>query len=374
MRGLKLALAGLLTSVCAFSTTQVVVVDESNHTPVEGATVISNRGLILGITDIYGKINVLKDKDFPLTVRCIGYEPVTFSSASDTVVLQPAIYELSEITVKADERPIRKITSYAREFCSGATPSDTMQLYAEYMLVSYYDDQDKKVKGFKSSDRAKHPRAVKRFARFANSDGLDSVARPAHSDNVSSLTFYDLLVGIPYNSFPETDKIKSGSKTDSVMGKYSTYAHYRKTDNNYIVSYDKLANYENHIVSPMIFKIFGMTMDINRMQSTYIYQNTTDSVYSTEDFIYNSGTMHALAKGKMFKWILGKKDIEIDCYAEIYPVDIEYLTVDEYKEDRKDLKEKESIPFRTPKNLQPLPPAIERLIERVNKETIANSE
>lgn len=368
MRGLKLALAGLLISFNAFSDTPIQVLDGSCNSPVEGATVISDRGLILGITDRNGEIYVNKNKDFPLTVRSVGYDPLTVSMITDTILLHPAIYELSEVTVKADERPIRKITSYAREFCSGASPSDTMQLYAEYMLVSYFDDQNKKIKGFKGSDRAKHPRAVKRIARFSNSEGLDSISSPDDSDVVSSLSFYNFLVSIPYKDLPLREKIQSGSRTDSVMGKYSSYAQYKKTDRNYIVSYDKLADYENHMMSPMIFKIFGMTMDIDRMQSTFIYQNTSDSVYTTEDFIYNSGTIHALAKGKMFGLIFGKKDVEIDCYAEIYPVDIEYLSVEEYKEDRKDLKIKEEMPFQTPKNLQPLPPAIERLVERVNKE------
>ena len=240
------------------------------------------------------------------------------------------------------------------------------------MFVTYLDDLNKKVNGFKKGDRSLKPRAIKRYARFANSDGLDSVTKPSNSDNVSSLSFYNLLVGLPYNTFPETDRIKAGSKIDSVMGKYSTFARYRKTDSNYIVSYDKLANSENHRESPMLFKIFGMTMDIDRMQSTFVYHATSDSVYDTEDFILNSGNIHALAKGKMFKWLLGKKDIELDCYAEIYPVEIEYMTIDEYKEDRKELNEKHAIPFRVPKNIQPLPPAIQRMINRANEESKTN--
>lgn len=363
MKGFSLAFSILLVSFSVFSSNYVILKDKSNNTPVEGATIISDRGLILGITDQNGAIKVDIEKDFPLTVRCIGFESLTVQKVTDTIALEPATYELSEVTVKANERPIRKIISYAREFCSGATPNDTMQLFAEYMLVTYVDDLNKKVKGFKKGDRSLHQRSVRRFARFANSEGLDSVAKPSNSDNVSALSFYNLLVGLPYNTFPETDRIKAGAKIDSVMGKYSTLARYRKTDSNYIISYDKLANSENHRVSPMLFKIFGMTMDIDRMQSTFIYRNTSDSVYDTEDFIFNSGNIHALAKGKMFKWILGKNDIEIDCYAEIYPVEIEYMTIDEYKEDR---KEKEAIPFRVPKNIQPLPPAVERLIERIN--------
>ncbi len=368
MKGLTSTLALSMISLCAVaSSSPVIVIDVSNNACIEGATVISDRGMILGITDQKGHIKVEKEKDFPLTIRCVGFEPSTISQVADTIRLQPATYELSEVNVKAGERPIRKITSYAREYCSGATPSDTMQLFAEYMLISYIPIDGKKVKGFKSSDSGKWPIAARRYARFANTEGLDSVASPDKFDNVSSLSFYDLLVGIPYNSFPERNNIREGAKVDSVMGKFYNYALYKKNDNNYIISYDHLANEEKHSVSPMLFKIVGMTMDIDRMQSTYVYQNTLDSLYTTEDFIYNSGTIHALAKGKMFKWILGKKDVEVDCYAELYPVDIEYLSLEEYKEDRKERKDKSPVPFRKPKNLQPLSPSIERLVERVNK-------
>ncbi len=368
MNGLKSALALLMISFCAFATSpKVIVIDESNNAGIEGATVISNRGIILGITDREGGIKVEKEKDFPLTIRCVGFEPSTISQAADTIRLHPATYELSEVNVKAGERPIRKITSYAREYCTGASPNDTMQLFAEYMLINYVPIDEKKIKGFKSGDRAIWPMAARRFARFANSDGLDSVASPDKFDNVSHLSFYHLLVGVPFNSFPETEKIKSGAKVDSVMGKYYNSVLYKKTDNNYIMSYDYLANEEKHSVSPMLFKIVGMTMDIDRMQSTYIYQNSTDSLYTPESFIYSSGSVHALAKGKMFKWLLGKKDVEVDCYAELYPVNMEYLTIEEYKVDNKDRKDRTPIPFRKPQNLQPLPGAVERLVERVNK-------
>ncbi len=305
-------MALLMTSFGAVaSSSLVIVVDESNNAYIEGATVISDRGMILGITDQNGAIKVEKEKDFPVTIRCVGFEPSTISHSSDTIRLHPATYELSEVNVKAGERPIRKVTSYAREYCTGASPNDTMQLFAEYMLINYIPIDEKKIKGFKNGDRAICPMVARRFARFANSEGLDSVASPDKFDNISHLSFYHLLVGVPFNSFPETEKIKSGSKVDSVRGKYYNSVLYKKTDNNYIMSYDYLANEEKHRVSPMLFKIVGMTMDIDCMQSTYIYQNSTDSLYTPENFIYSSCSFHVLAKEKMFKWLLGKKDLDV---------------------------------------------------------------
>ena len=40
---------------------------------------------------------------------------------------------------------------YVREYSSGVTEKDTMQLFGEYMIVYYYPLK-KKVKGYKKSD------------------------------------------------------------------------------------------------------------------------------------------------------------------------------------------------------------------------------
>ena len=356
-----------LTTANAISASQkVFVVDAENSTPIEGATVISATGMIIGITDRTGAIRITADRDYPLEIRSIGYEPFRLTAHSDTAALSTTTYPLPEITVQADERPIMKLTSYAREYSSGATPSDTIQLYAEYMFVSYHTDDNKKMKGFKGGDRAIWPRAVRRYARYANSEGLDSVSRPDKHDNASFLSFYDFLIGAPVNSFPETDAIAAGAKTDSVMGKHYPFARYAKTNDSYFISYDKLADHKDHRVSPTIFKIVGMTMDIDRLQTAFQYRATNDSLYTLNDFLFCSGSLHAQAKGKMFKWMVGKKDLEVDCYAELYPVEIEYLTVDEYKEDRKEKKDRTPIPFNYPKHMQPFPLSIQKIIERTS--------
>lgn len=351
----------------SFASGRMIIVDSDSSTPIEGASVISERGMIIGITDKNGSITVASDKDFPLEIRSVGFEPTRIPELRDTVFIDRTTYALPEVTVRADERPIIKVVSYAREYCSAATPKDTMQLYADYMLVSYLPVNDKKVKGYKNSDGAIWPTVVRRYARFANSEGLDSVAKPDRFDNVSYLSYYDMLLGIPANSFPETDAIRAGSLTDSVMGKYSPYAIYRKSDDNYIITYDKLANYKEHRVSPTLFKMIGMTMDIDLLKSSFVYMATSDSLYTLDNFLYGTGSIHALAKGKMFKWMLGQKDFELDCYAELYPVEIEYLTVEEYKEDRKERKNRNPGPFKYPKGVQPLPVAVRRLVDRVSE-------
>lgn len=350
----------------SFAGSKICIVEADSSLPIEGASVISERGMIIGITDKDGYIAIESPKDLPLEIRSIGYEPMHLPELMDTVFLSRTTYSLPEITVRADERPIMKVVSYAREYCSGATPADTMQLFAEYMFVSYLPVNGKKIKGYKNGDGTLWPTAVRRLARFANSEGLDSVSKPDRYDNVSYLSFYNLLLGVPANSFPETEAIRKGSPTDTVMGKYSPHAIYRKTDDNYFISNDWLADNKDHRVSPTLFKIFGMTMDIDRLQSSFAYKATTDSLYTVDDFLYESGSIHALAKGKMFKWMLGQKDLEVDCYAELYPIEIGYLTPEEYKEDRKEQKDRTPVPFKYPKGLQSLPASVQRIVDRVS--------
>lgn len=355
-------------AVSSYASSPVIIFDRIEQTPVEGATVISDRGMILGITAQDGSIPVEPEKDYPLTIRCVGFKPLTISHPSDTIQLEAAVYELSEVAVCADERPIMKALYYVREYCSGATQTDTMQLYADYMMENYYPVERKKVKGYKSSDAYFNPVATRRAARFANSSGKDSIAVPDKFDNVSNLSFYHILLDFPCYSAIETEKIQKGATSDSIMGKYSLFCLYRKWDDKYSEFIDILGDHDGHKYSPNLFKLLGLTMDFDKLQTTYLYNSASDTIHSVHDFIYCSGAMHGIAKGKMYKFLLGSRNVDIDCWAELYPVDIQYLTVEEYTEERKERKKREKIPFREPKNLQPLPPAVQRIIDRVKKD------
>ncbi|MDE7345109.1 MAG: hypothetical protein K2N48_00015 [Muribaculaceae bacterium] len=372
MKGFKLVLTAIMMSISAYATIPVRILAGDSITPVEGATVISDRGLILGISDSSGAIYIDEKKDFPLTICCVGFEPVTIVNKTDTILLDPATYELTEITVNANERPIMKVLSYVREYCSGATQTDTMQLYAEYMVLNYYPVNEKKVKGYKSLDARFRSLAERRIARFTNSSGKDSIALPRKYDHVSYLSYYPLLVKFPNNPITEPESIRQGAQNDSIMGKFSLVELHKKTDNIYSVLYDRLGDHENHKWSPNLWKMFGLTTDLDKFQEALVYSNPSDSIHSIHDFIYCSGNMHGITKGKMFKMLLGSKNLELNCYAELYPVDIQYLTVEEYKEERTKKDELDMDFFIEPKNLHPLPPAIQRMIKRANDESKTN--
>lgn len=73
----------------------------------------------------------------------------------------------------------------------------------------------------------------------------------------------------------------------------------------------------------------------------------------------------------MFKRIFSvQQPIRINSYIEQYPVEITHLTVEEYKGQKEQRKDKTAgtIKVQKPESLTPLSPAVEQLIERVDRE------
>ncbi|MDE7393984.1 MAG: hypothetical protein K2M80_05880, partial [Muribaculaceae bacterium] len=172
---------------------ELVVVEMTDNTPLQGATVIGKSGLIVGLTNEKGEITSPPVSQYPLTIQYIGFKPVTIDAHTDTIALTPAEYSLSEIVVNPCERPIKRMTFYAREYASGATGSDTLQLFTEYMFEAFLVDSNTKVKGYKKKDSNLRLKNLKRYARYMNASGLDSIAKPDENDEITLLSWKDIL-------------------------------------------------------------------------------------------------------------------------------------------------------------------------------------
>ena len=339
----------------------MTIVDELDGTTLSGATVMGKSGLIIGITDSSGKISDPGKLQFPLSIRNIGYDPLSVAYFSDTVRLVPAVYSLNEIVVKSGERPIKRILCYAREYATGATGKDTLKLYSEYILEAFLKDEGKKVKGYKDADSSPKIRNVKRYAFFSDSEGRDSITTPDDKDDLTILSWQRILA-VPNISFRKRDMLTEGAVSDTIMGKHWPKNIVRNQNGIFSVKVDKLADNENHSWSPFFFKVIGMTMDVDNIQMSLAYQDNEAGEYSIDNYLYSTYSIHLQAKGKLFKWIFHTDEsIEMDSYIELYPVSIEYMTLEEYKQAR---SSKEEIPFQFPINLQPLPEAIQKLIDK----------
>ena len=361
-----LAVCGIVAAALGATAQGVVtVVDSSDRAPVAGASVISSSGLIVGFTDAAGTIKA-GERDYPLSVRCLGYEAATVSAPCDTVYMQDATFSLPEVVVSTEGRPITRVLTYAREYCTGATLTDTMQMYCEYMLEYFFADG--KVKGFNKSHESSISRRVRRYGRISNKCGLDSVMRPKYDDDITSLSFLQNMAILPNDPKEETDAMKGGELSDTVQGKYFPKFVYHKNDRFFIVDCDALADYKDHKWSPLFFKLFGLTMDMQSADWSLIYDVNQSGRYELRDLISGTYNLCVIGRGKLLKRMIGVKDpINIYCCIEQYPVDIARITVEEYMELKKDYYTRKEE-FRIPANVLPLAPAMQQLVDRVDRE------
>ena len=366
MKRSLLILLNILLSLSAMAGRIVIADRSADNQPVAGASVISSRGIILGATDAGGGIDVA-ESDFPLSIRCMGYEPLTAGTIADTIFLTTATYTLAELEVTPTDRPVTRAVAYAREYTTGATPSDTLQMLGEYMIEFFYADE--KLKGYSDKDNRPFILTERRYGRTVRSaEGVDSVMRPTSDDEVTAFAFLQYMASLPYKNIEETEALRLGALTDTVHGKYYPRYIYRKTPSLFTTDFDGLSEHKGHKWSPWFFKLFGMTMELQHVNRKESFRLSETGKYGLNDFIFGIYNVHLLGKGRLIKKYLNVKDpIGVDCYMELYPVEIEHLTVDEYKELKKNCKERKQN-FVTPANLQPLPPSIQLLLDRIERE------
>lgn len=336
------------------------VVDAADGSPVIGATVFGNSGVIKGLTGNNGNITIVA-AELPATIQCIGYEQTTASSADDTIRLRPTAYELKEIAISPADRPIKRVVCFAREYSSGLIGADTMQYYCEYMAEAFVADG--KVKGYRSYDSNPSFSSTKRYARIAKNSS-DSVFKPKSGDAITELAWANILAFLPDEKIEAPEAIKNGGEADTVPGKHGPKFIYRKKNGQFTKTADILSDHKNRKWSPLLFKLLGMTTDITMGSWTLAFADNGSNTYGIPEFMRGTYNMRLIGKGRWLKKAFGTKEpIEMDSYMEIYPLEITNLTVDEYKEARDEFV---SIPFRYPDGIQPLSPSIQALVDRID--------
>ena len=357
MRASLFAFLLLIALCCAAKT--LTVVDATDKSPLEMATVIGRSGMIIGVTDSRGVLAV-NYNELPVTIHCLGYETTKSSAENDTVLIAPAVYNLDELVFSAAERPIIRVICFCREYSTGTSGSDTLQLYSEYMTQSFLSY--KEIKGFKRGDY-QQKRKSSRFVGRIMKNGNDSIFLPKSDDEITLLSWSDLFNGVPGDTGKESRGIIAGHETDTIMGKFGPKIITRKKNGVYSIWTDYLADHNDHKWSPGIFKLLGLTLDLTSFNSTAAFAQSDDNIHNIYDFLSSTCNITILGRGKIFKKIFHvEKPILMESYFEIYPVSITHCTLEEYKELRKD---KEELPFQKPQDLAPLSPAVATLVERL---------
>lgn len=337
----------------------ISVVDADDGEAVSGASVFGRGGIILGMTDADGRIDGLSDEDFPVTVKCLGYETALGSADLTELRLTPVSYELHEVEVTPADRPIMRLVCYIREYSGSANATDTVQLYSEHMADFFIPVAE--VKKFKAQTR---PRILnsRLYARSCKRDGRDSVYRPGYRDD--TVSWIDMLE-LPVADVKESDAIRAGAGSDIRQGKYWIKQRSRKTDNIYTFTIDYLADNKDHRMSPALFKLLGFTLDFNELNTSWAYRPNKEGIYTPRDLVYGTMTMAVCGRGKWIKKAFNSDTpVDINGLFEIYPVESEYLTVDEAKALMRD--DTATMPMRQSPDVLPLPAATQRLVELVD--------
>lgn len=306
--------------------TTIKVVDNEDSSPVGYATVFGKTGCIIGMTDDNGFIVIQSDSDFPITIKCLGYESVGCDAPMPEVRLKHSLFELGEVVVTPVDRPVLRVLCYVREYVSGATSTDTLINFNEHMADFFLPTRDE-IKGFKTSSS---PRFLcsRLYSRMKNSSGLDSIFKPSHRDE----TFcWAGMVEMPSEVVAETEKIKNGAKLDTIPGKHGIKQLIRKTgESTYMIQADYLADSKKHKISPFIFKLLGMTIDFDELQGSWVYRCNEKGVYTAADVISGTFSLSVIGKGKWIKKAFkSSTPVRMYSFYEIYPVEVEYLSVDE---------------------------------------------
>lgn len=355
---LILSVIALLSAV-AGAAGRVIVIDNDSREPVAAATIFSQSGSILGMTDGDGSFEGASAHDYPLTVKCLGYLNGICQTACDTVSMTETTYGLGEVTVSTAERPILHVICYIREYSGGATSTDTIQTYAEHMADFYIPLT--KVKKFKSRRSPRILRSVI-YERKTDSSGLDSVYRPDfRRDDISWID----LVNMPEGTITESDAIRAGATGDSVAGKYGIREIMRKTDGAYIRNIDLLSDKKDHRWSPVIFKLLGMTIDLTGARTAWAYRANESGVYNAADILYGTFSIDVTGKGRWIKKAFRSSvPVLLHGFFEIYPVEVEHLSVDDAGEQ---LKNPPKVAMTRSQIATPLPPSIQSIVNRAKK-------
>lgn len=338
------------------ATTKVVIVDADSSSPLPAASVFSKGGAMLGITEDDGSFDRATPSDYPLTIRYLGYEAASFPEVSDTLRLSPVSLPLSEVEVTDNMAGIH-LVCYIRTFVSDLVEGDTVTIFSERMVD--YLLPLRKSKGFKKMES---PRQLRyRFSsRFKCKDGTDSVSRKIRESDYAWVLPGHLYDSMDVLEEPESLQDVSYGEDSVKLSKYVQRVF--KGGGNLTFNNDPLRDHKDHVWSPNMLKLLGMTIDIYEMEINDTYPINPSGKYRIYDLAMRSVAFGGKAKGKMLKWVLGTSEpFDIYSLMEIYPVDCTFITPEESQELKKTAPE---IEWRIPEIVPPLDAATLDMVSR----------
>ena len=335
------------------------VVDVMDDTPVSSATIFDAQGNVVGFTSSEGDFSDIPDSDYPITIRCIGYENIVVGQPKDTVLqMVPMIYELDEAVISAS-RDVMKQTFYVREYFTISSATDTITHFLEHMCDRYVP-ASKQVKFKKNDLRFRNTRCYK-YYQIGDQDSV------AVSNKPGSKVFLGLI---------ETEEVDASESFKGQMGVNRVYEekgksgilHSRKQNERIFTEYkDGLADKKGHIAHlPFLLNMMGLSMDAHQAYITHVYKANDASVYQPKDLIQAGVVVEVLGKGKLLRQMVNSDvPVKINFSIEYYVVSREYISKEQAKAEYKDKSLK--VPFEIPATVLQLSEATQLLIQRANQ-------
>lgn len=346
----------------SLSLNAIVIVDNLDNSPIIAASVFNSKGMLIGFSNENGEFRDAQSSDYPLQVRCIGYNNATVEEGAEEVRLDFCTYELPETSVLSNRDGMRVIF-YVREYLTTSLDSGKIVTYAENM-ADVFIPMRKKVKGFKSRF------FMKELNKRSYSKAIGNNGREKYKCNVEDPLhnfFFDMFE-IDISVVKETNRLAlKETGMDTVRAKDYLIVQ-RKTPSTFNCGYDELAYKKNHMYSPNLLKFLGMTTDFYEMFSTETFYRNGSHSYRVHDLFQVTASLSATCRGKWIKKAYKTNNaVKIKVRFELYPVEIQYITSEESKELQQNEKNVNPMPFRIPENVPALDDATRLLIEKAEK-------
>ncbi|MDE6526744.1 MAG: carboxypeptidase-like regulatory domain-containing protein [Muribaculaceae bacterium] len=337
-----------------------IVVDADDNTPLPKASVFDRYGKFAGLTSENGEMPPLDATDYPVSIRCIGYDTRTISRpASGRIRMYEKTYELPEAVVSSHRQEVLHLTGYLREFSTLTTYSDTVTLFREkavdYMLPKA---QNRKFRGW----RIPRVLASKSYYRFTDINGLDSV-----SDRFRQHFSWSDWVGIASRTDLPMALRGAELASDTTFGKYSRSLVWHRNGSRVDLDIDLLADTCNLHWAPGIASFIRDGLDVYSFNMKYTFAGVGENEILPNNI---SGMTYVIeTKGRaldLFRVFHHDTPYYVNTYAELYITGREYLSVKEARMSENHPPEYDGTDIAAPSCAPELEASVKALIERVN--------
>lgn len=320
---------------CTMACAQAIVIDQDSNEPVEAASVFNNdTGKLIGLTNNKGALPAGYSKARAITFQHINYgnKQINVSDiTNDTILVKALTFNVPGITVNKDPNMILRMKTYTRSYSFVDNMPVAISEGIRYIYFKNSDESSTKTKTI--SERTHIDK------EFYDSQ---SVWVQAFADPESSMFF-------KINNYTLYDKLKDNTKIITYKKKEKIMVKYMKEDPKKQTC--EIITDSGFVGRPFNFPLF-------RISITNLYANEKYTTKSGKPKLSN-----LLSYTRMMRVILNKTKKFIDIVDEYYPMEFDYITKEQMKEERKDKVQK---PFVRPENMPELNPLIEKAIKKMS--------